>query len=64
MKYHALITANSGINVPPTNPCKLLNFSYLILGANETYSAESGDREFLAVVLGGKASFRDQWQTL
>jgi 5-deoxy-glucuronate isomerase len=57
MKYHALLTANPGINVPPTNPCKLLNFSYLILGANETYSAESGEREFLAVVLGGKASF-------
>jgi 5-deoxy-glucuronate isomerase len=57
MKYHALLTANPGINVPTTNPCKLLNFSYLILGANETYSAESGEREFLAVVLGGKASF-------
>jgi 5-deoxy-glucuronate isomerase len=57
MKYHALLTANLGINVPTTNPCKLLNFNYLILGANETYSAESGEREFLAVVLGGKASF-------
>jgi 5-deoxy-glucuronate isomerase len=57
MKYHALLTANSGINVPPTNPCKLLNFSCLNLGANETYSAESGEREFLAVILGGKASF-------
>jgi 5-deoxy-glucuronate isomerase len=57
MKYHALLTTNPGINIPPTNPCKLLNFSYLILGANETYSAESGEREFLAVVLGGKASF-------
>src|SRR3972149_5343680 len=57
MKYHALLTANPGINVPPTNPCKLLNFNYLILGAGETYSADSGEREFLAVVLGGKASF-------
>jgi 5-deoxy-glucuronate isomerase len=28
-----------------------------MLGANETYSAESGEREFLAVILGGKASF-------
>jgi 5-deoxy-glucuronate isomerase len=57
MRYHALLTTNPGINVPPTNPCKLLDFGYLILGANETYSAESGDREFLAVILGGKASF-------
>jgi len=57
MKYHALLTANPGINLPPTNPCKLLNFSFLKLGASESYSAESGGREFLAVVLGGKASF-------
>ncbi len=26
MKYHALLTNNQGINVPPTNPCKLLKF--------------------------------------
>lgn len=57
MKYHALLTANPGSNLPPTNPCQLLNFNFLVLGASETYSAESGDREFLAVILGGKASF-------
>jgi 5-deoxy-glucuronate isomerase len=57
MKYHALLTANPGINVPPINPCKLLDFAFLKLGAGETYSAESGGRELLAVILGGKASF-------
>jgi 5-deoxy-glucuronate isomerase len=57
MKYHAILTSKPGINLPPTNPCQLLNFAYLILGAGETYNAESGERELLAVILGGKASF-------
>ncbi len=57
MKYHTLLTANQGLNTPPTNPCKLLDFGYLKLGAGETYQAESGERELLAVILGGRASF-------
>src|SRR5512147_842079 len=57
MKYHALLSANSGLNTPPTNPCKLLDFGFLKLGAGETYSSESGDREILAVLLGGRATF-------
>jgi 5-deoxy-glucuronate isomerase len=57
MKYHAYLASNPGINHLPLNPCKLLDFSYLKLGANETHRAESGDREVLAVILGGKASF-------
>ena len=57
MKYHALLTANNGLNAPSTNPCKLLEFGFLKLGAGETYSGESGERELLAVLLGGKASF-------
>jgi 5-deoxy-glucuronate isomerase len=31
-------------------------FGFLKLGAGESYSAESGERELLAVLLGGKAS--------
>lgn len=57
MKYHAYLTADQGINLPPTNPCKLLDFRFLKLGAGETYQAESGETEILAVILGGKASF-------
>jgi len=57
MKYHAVLTAKWGLNVPPTNPCKLLGFGLLRLAAGESYSAESGGREFLAVLLGGKATF-------
>src|SRR5512141_2347645 len=57
MKYHTLLTANNGLNKPSTNPCKLLDFGFLKLGTGETYSGESGDREVLAVLLGGRASF-------
>lgn len=57
MKYHAILTANLGINKPSINPCKLLDFSFVKLAAGETISADSGDRESLAVLLGGKASF-------
>lgn len=57
MKYHSLLTTDNGLNKPPMNPCKLLEFGFLKLGTSETYSGESGDREILAVILGGKASF-------
>ncbi|HXD09298.1 MAG TPA: 5-deoxy-glucuronate isomerase [Anaerolineales bacterium] len=57
MKYHAHLTSNNGLNMPSTNPCKLLEFGLLKLEAGETYSAESGEREVLAVLLGGRASF-------
>ena len=64
MKYHTLLTANNGLNIPSTNPCKLLEFGFLKLGAGETYSSESGDREMLAVLLGGKASFESGREAL
>jgi len=57
MKYHAHLTANQGINTLPINPCKLLDFNFLKLGAGEEYADNSGDREILAVILGGKATF-------
>lgn len=57
MKYHAYLTADQGINTLPINPCKLLDFNLLKLGAGEEYTANSADREILAVILGGKADF-------
>lgn len=58
MKYHAILTAKQGWNTPPYNPCKLLDFGFLKLGAGEHYQGETGNREFLAVILGGKATFQ------
>lgn len=57
MKYHTLLTANPGLNTPPINPCKLLDFALLKLNAGETYTASASNRETLAVILGGKATF-------
>jgi 5-deoxy-glucuronate isomerase len=58
MKYHATLTAQKGLNTLPTNPCKLLDFNFLRLDTGEEYAANSGDREILAVILGGKATFK------
>ncbi len=57
MKYHAYLASSPGLNTPSTNPCQLLDFALLKLAAGETHRAESGGREILAVLLGGKATF-------
>lgn len=57
MKYHTILTAEQGMNTLPFNPCKLLDFAMLKLAEGETHSDESGDREVVAVILGGKATF-------
>ncbi len=58
MKYHALLSANQGLNGLPANPCKLLDFALLKLAAGESYQAETPGREILAVILGGLATFQ------
>ena len=58
MKYHTLLTGNPGLNPLPFNPCQLLDFNFLKLAAGESYSANSAEREILAVILGGKATFK------
>jgi 5-deoxy-glucuronate isomerase len=56
-RYHSAIPAGNGLNTLPANPCRLLDFTLLKLDAGQSWSGESGDREILAVVLGGTASF-------
>lgn len=58
MKYHAVLSSNPGLNPLPHNPCNLLDFHFLKLAADEKHRAHSGNREILAVILGGKATFR------
>ncbi len=57
MKYFASLENKNGLNTLPYNPCKLLGFNLLNLAPSGAYSAKTGDREVLAVILGGKASF-------
>ncbi|MBO3738724.1 5-deoxy-glucuronate isomerase [Actinoplanes flavus] len=56
-RYHCYIPAGNGMNPLPFNPCSLLDFQLVRLGAGETWSGSSGDREILAVILGGSAHF-------
>lgn len=56
-EYFATVESKSGVNTLPNNPCKLLDFQLLVLPAGETYQGQTGGREVLAVILGGKATF-------
>ena len=56
-RYHCTIPAADGRNTLPFNPCSVLDFTLLRLEAGGTYTGSSGDREILAVLLGGRATF-------
>jgi 5-deoxy-glucuronate isomerase len=57
MKYFASLETEPGLNSLPHNPCQLLAFDLLVLPAGEQFAAQTGEREVLAVILGGKATF-------
>ncbi|MBI1281840.1 MAG: 5-deoxy-glucuronate isomerase [Anaerolineaceae bacterium] len=54
--YFTTLNTASGANNLDTNPCNLLDFQLVELSDGQTHSGNSGDREVLAVVLGGKAT--------
>lgn len=56
--YFTSLNTESGVNALDTNPCKLLDFQLVELQAGDTHSANSGDREVLAVIFGGKATIQ------
>jgi 5-deoxy-glucuronate isomerase len=58
MKYFTSVESKPGLNNLSQNPCKLLGFDLLVLPAGETFRLQTGDREVLAVILGGRASFQ------
>jgi len=55
--YFTTVPSAAGLNRLPANPCKLLDFNLLILNSGESFQGASGDRELLAVILGGKGHF-------
>ncbi len=57
MPYFERVPNGQGLNRLPTNPCKLLDLSYLVLADGKAYESSSGEREILAVILGGKGTF-------
>jgi 5-deoxy-glucuronate isomerase len=54
-RYHTTIPALPGLNELPVNPCSVLDFNLLKLAPGQEYAGESGGREILAVLLGGRA---------
>ncbi|GAB4566527.1 MAG: 5-deoxy-glucuronate isomerase [Anaerolineae bacterium] len=57
MQYFAQVRPVGQEPSLPYNPCRLLDFAYVVLEDGQTYQGHSGDREILAVMLGGKAHF-------
>ncbi len=57
MSYFERMPDAAGLNLLPSNPFKLLDLNYIVLGDGESFHAETRDREFLAVILGGKGTF-------
>lgn len=56
MTYFTTLNTNSGVNALDTNPCKLLDFQLVILKDGQTINGSTGNREVLAVLLGGKTT--------
>jgi 5-deoxy-glucuronate isomerase len=57
MEYFASLKTEQGLNILPYNPCKLLDFCLLVLPNGNQFKSQTGQRELLAVILGGKATF-------
>jgi len=63
MKYFASLESKPGLNPLPHNPCELLDYGTLVLPAGEQFASQTGEREILAVILGGKATFQVDGKT-
>ncbi len=57
MNYFVSVESKPGVNKLSENPCKLLDFELVVLGPGEQVSGATANREVLAVILGGVASF-------
>lgn len=57
MEYFASLGTDSGLNALTHNPCRLLDFGLLALSSEDRFTSHTGEREVLAVVLSGKATF-------
>jgi 5-deoxy-glucuronate isomerase len=56
-RYHRDIPAEQGWNSLPPHGCQVIDLNLLRLAPGRSWSGSTGDREYLAVILGGKATF-------
>lgn len=54
--YFTSVHNTETVNNLDTNPCRLLDFQLIALKDGQTHKGNTGDREVLAVLLGGKAT--------
>jgi 5-deoxy-glucuronate isomerase len=57
VKYFASLESKAGLNALPYNPCHLLGFDLLLLPSGGHHAGSTAEREVVAVILGGKATF-------
>lgn len=57
MSYFTTLTTQPGFNTLSNNPCNLLDFQLVVLREGESVSGNTAEREVLAVILGGAATF-------
>jgi 5-deoxy-glucuronate isomerase len=58
MKFFASVETKAGLNRLSHNPCRLLDFELLVLAGGEAHPLHTGEREVLAVMLSGRATFQ------
>jgi 5-deoxy-glucuronate isomerase len=54
--YFTTLKTTPGVNSLDVNPCNLLDFQLVRLNDGQTHTANSGNREILTVLFGGKAT--------
>ncbi|NDJ75236.1 MAG: 5-deoxy-glucuronate isomerase [Chloroflexi bacterium] len=57
MDYFASVAPQAQVTSLPYNPCNLLDFQLLKLAPGDGHSGAASDREIVAVLLGGQATF-------
>jgi 5-deoxy-glucuronate isomerase len=54
--YFTSIAGDQGLNPTPDNPCRLIDFARLVLANGKTHSGQTGEREVLLVLFGGRCT--------
>jgi 5-deoxy-glucuronate isomerase len=56
MAYFGAVGGAQGLNPAPDNPCRLIDFARLVLPAGGSHEGETGEREVLLVLFGGRCA--------
>ncbi len=54
--YFTTVGGEQGANAPSENPCRLIDFARLVLRDGATHTGQTGEREVLLVLFGGRCS--------